>query len=65
MLDKLLNVAVKKYGLDKYVSNVGLKQNSAEFKLTLSNDEGKSFTLYFDVQPEYRDEVELVLSLFA
>lgn len=65
MLDKLLNVAVKKYGLDKYVSNVGLKQNSAEFKLTLSNDEGKSFTLYFDVHPDYRDEVELVLSLFA
>lgn len=64
MVEKLIAVALKKYGLDKYVSNVKVNPAVSSYKLTLNNG-SKSVTLGFDIHPEYRDEVELLLELLG
>lgn len=64
MLDKLLGVAVKKYGLDKYVLNVSLTKSNQGFHVSVG-DATKSVAVYLDVVEEYRDEVELFLGLLG
>ena len=63
MLDKLLNAAVKRLKLDKFIYNVSLSDERT-YSLTLGTKD-KSVKVYFEVQQEYRDEVELVLSLLS
>jgi len=61
MLDKLLNAAATQAGLNKYVRNLSLEPNSRSYFVTLGTA-NKSVTIWFEVQPEFKDEVEMVLS---
>ena len=63
MLDKLLNAGVKRLKLDKFIYNVSLSDERT-YSLMLGTKD-KSVKVYFEVQQEYRDEVELVLNLLS
>ena len=63
MLDKLLNAAVKRLKLDKFIYNVSLSDERT-YSLMLGTKD-KSVKVYFEVQQEYRDKVELVLSILS
>lgn len=65
MLDKLLNAAVKRFGLNKYIHSLTLDETNTRPYYLVLGSKTKSVKVWFDVQPEYKDEVELVLNLMS
>lgn len=62
MLDKLLNAAAKRAGLNKYVFNLTLNSENTRPYFVTFGTKSKSITVWFDIQPEYKDEAEMFLS---
>lgn len=60
MVDLLMNRLVKQAGLDKYVFNLTLTEGTRPYYLVLGS-KTQSVKVWFDVQPEFKDEVELAL----
>ena len=64
MFDKLIALALKKYGLDKYVYGVTLNFINSTYKLTLARAES-SVIIGFEVMPEFKDEADLFFKFLS
>ncbi len=66
MVNKMLQMAVKRFGLDKYVTNVQLLDDSettvSDFRLKINKTK---YSICFDVAVEYKDELAVLVNLLS
>jgi hypothetical protein len=68
MLNRFVQMALKKYGLDKYLTDVALFKDdeaiTTEFHLIVGNGKHK-ITVGFNVVAEYRDDLNFALKFLS
>lgn len=64
MIDKLIALALKKYGFDKYVYGATLNPVTSTYKLTVARAES-SVVIGFEIMPEFRDEADLFFKFLS
>lgn len=66
MVNKMLQMAVKRFGLDKYVTNVQLVDDdtpaNTDFRLKINKTK---YGICFDVAVEYKDELAVLVNLLS